>query len=262
MLSGSRSTWHPYVCRGRWSWTPAPGLCSSVGISQGHIPDTTSASGPESLDLWKGTRKAGFPRPSAGRGYPCSVPASRRCLSQSYSQAGVLGVHLHTRLGCSGDARKALSHLSHTRSTETGFSPSGTLRKHLSLRLSCWWWPDWAVSFTQGPSGCRLCTELAFGAPCSAGASPASFCPPIQCPWTALEGSSQNYCLSLISTPTPLTLCPQVQVMPLRVIPAHSSYHCLNSLTPSVLSQGAHSRAAGFSCQAARVTQSGEGSFS
>lgn len=34
-------------------------LGSSVGISQGHISDTTSTSWPESLDLWKGTRKAG-----------------------------------------------------------------------------------------------------------------------------------------------------------------------------------------------------------
>lgn len=150
---------------------------------------------------------------SAGRGCTSSVPASQRCLSQSYSQAGVLGVHLRSGLGCAGDgpqglvwARKALSHLSHTRSPETGFSPSGTLRQHLSLRLSCWWWPDWAVSFTWGPSGCRFCTELAFGAPCSAGASPALFCspPPFNAPGQLQGGSSQNYHLSLTSTPTPL----------------------------------------------------------
>lgn len=71
------------------------------------VPDTASASEPESLDPQKGTRKAGsaalpespepsMPSATTGHGYMCSVPVSWRCLSPNCSHAGILGLHLHT----------------------------------------------------------------------------------------------------------------------------------------------------------------------
>lgn len=105
MLSGSRSTWHPYVCRGSWSWT-----------LQWVFPKVTFQTQPQRVGLRAWTcgrnrkgRFCGFPQGSessllsAGHGYMCSVLASWKCLSQSYSQVGVLGGHLCTGLGCAGD---------------------------------------------------------------------------------------------------------------------------------------------------------------
>lgn len=54
-------------------------LDSSVGISQGHIPDTTSASWPESLDLWKGTGKAGSAAFPKALSHHCSQLAMGIC---------------------------------------------------------------------------------------------------------------------------------------------------------------------------------------